>query len=202
MLCASKPSFDFPRLHLGPAAMTKAGEDALGLPLEAAWAEESSGRPAVSQTPEEGHSSDALGRWGVYQPAVIRFVRTRSPAARIEAKQLFEEMAAQRASVAEALATCSRWLVPVLRSSTGAGLSAALESSAELHTCSGKRLTSGPRPRPEPTCGWHRLTLRKPARSTRCSTVCLPSPSSRMRDFVTLRLTEFFARPWGIARTT
>ena len=118
--------------------MTKAGEDTSGLPLETAWAEESSDRPAVAQSPEEDHSSSAQGQWGACQAAVIRFVRTRSPAARKEAERLFEEMAAQRVPVAEALATCNRWLEPVLRSNTGTGLSAALESSAELHILLGE----------------------------------------------------------------
>ena len=112
--------------------MTKAGEDELCPPPETASAEESRGWPAFSKTPDESHPSEPHGRWDAYQSEVTRFVRTHSPAARKEAKLLFAEMAAQRVPVAEALATCNRWLAPVLRSSSGAERSAALESFSEL----------------------------------------------------------------------
>ena len=112
--------------------MTKAGEDELCPPPEAAAGEEPPAWPSFSKTPGDSHSSGSRDRWDACQPAVTRFVRTRSPAARKEAQLLFEEMAAQRVPVAAALATCNRWLRPILLSSSGAERSAALESACEL----------------------------------------------------------------------
>ena len=118
--------------------MTKTGEDELCPPPETASAEEPRGWPAFSKTPDESHSSEPHDRWGAYQPAVTRFVRTRSPAARKEAKLLFEEMAAQRVPVAEALTTCNCWLAPILRSNSAAERCAALESLSELQSLLGE----------------------------------------------------------------
>ena len=113
--------------------MTKAGEDELCAPLEAAAVEEPLGWSASSKMPDQSNASGPHGRWGAYHPAVTGFVRTRSPAARKEAELLFAEMAAQRVPIAEALAICNGWLVPILGSNSGTERGgAALEASFQL----------------------------------------------------------------------
>ena len=118
--------------------MMKAGEEEVCPPPEAASAEEALGWIALSKTPDPVTSTEPDERWGAYHAAVTRFVRRRSAADRTESKLLFEEMAAQRLPVAEALAIFNSWLKPMLGSKCGTERGAALDASSELQCLLGE----------------------------------------------------------------
>ena len=182
--------------------MTKAGEDELRPPPEAAAEQEKPGWTALSTTSEESSPSEPDGRWGACRLAVIRFVRTRLPAARGEAKLLLEEMAAQRVPLAEALASCDRWLVPLLRASSGAELAAALESSRELHVLLGEAFDQ----RAEAEARAHlRLASAYSQKIREVNTLLDSLPAFAFLKDATFRyvaVNRVFATPWGAVPTT